>query len=73
MLRVAAQPLQQRYSGRGFTVIGFPCNQFGAQEPGTADEIASFCSLNYEVTFPSKVDPDAPEMVAAIEGPLPPE
>jgi glutathione peroxidase len=46
------EELQQRYAGRGFTVIGFPCNQFGAQEPGTADEIESFCSMNYGVTFP---------------------
>ena len=38
--------------GRGFTVLGFPCNQFGGQEPGTAEEIQEFCSLNYSVTFP---------------------
>ena len=37
---------------RGLTVLGFPCNQFGAQEPGNAEEIASFCSLTYDVTFP---------------------
>jgi glutathione peroxidase len=43
---------------RDFTVLGFPCNQFGAQEPGDADEIARFCKLNYDVTFPmfAKVD-----------------
>ena len=42
----------------GFVVIGFPCNQFGAQEPGTADEIQSFCSTTYDVTFPlsQKID-----------------
>jgi glutathione peroxidase len=50
--------LQERYADRGFTVVGVPCNQFGAQEPGTADEIATFCSTNYGVTFPltEKVD-----------------
>jgi glutathione peroxidase len=44
--------LQERYGDRGFTVLGVPCNQFGEQEPGTADEIKTFCSLNYGVTFP---------------------
>jgi glutathione peroxidase len=46
------EELQHRYEGRGFTVLGFPCNQFGAQEPGTPDEIESFCTLNYGVSFP---------------------
>lgn len=46
------EELQQRYADRGFNVVGFPCNQFGAQEPGSADEIATFCSTNYGVTFP---------------------
>jgi glutathione peroxidase len=46
------EELQQRYGVRGFNVVGFPCNQFGAQEPGSADEIATFCSTNYGVTFP---------------------
>jgi glutathione peroxidase len=46
------QALQDRYSPRGFTVLGFPCNQFFRQEPGSADEIQSFCSDNYGVTFP---------------------
>jgi glutathione peroxidase len=43
---------------RGFTILAFPCNQFGAQEPGNAEEIANFCSLTYDVTFPvmSKID-----------------
>jgi len=52
------EELQKRYESRGFSVLGFPCNQFGAQEPGTADEIASFCSTNYGVTFPmfEKID-----------------
>ncbi|MGH9079711.1 MAG: glutathione peroxidase [Acidimicrobiales bacterium] len=44
--------LQKTYGDKGFAVVGFPCNQFGAQEPGTADEIATFCSTTYGVTFP---------------------
>jgi glutathione peroxidase len=44
--------LQQRYSDRGFTVLGAPCNQFGEQEPGTPEEIATFCSTTYGVSFP---------------------
>ncbi len=110
--------LQQEYGARGFTVLGFPCNQFAGQEPGSAEQIQEFCSVNYGVTFPlfgktkvngnsahplyaeltgvpdaegqagkvkwnfekflvsptgevarfrSKVKPDAPELVAAIE------
>ncbi|WP_096304856.1 glutathione peroxidase [Jatrophihabitans sp. GAS493] len=52
------EALQDELSGRGFTVLGFPCNQFGGQEPGTSEEIAEFCSATYGVTFPltSKVD-----------------
>src|ERR1700704_1227612 len=46
------EQLQQRFADRGFSVLGVPCNQFGGQEPGTADEIATFCSTNYGVTFP---------------------
>ncbi|WP_229831083.1 glutathione peroxidase [Actinoplanes ianthinogenes] len=46
------EQLQRRYADRGFTVLGVPCNQFGGQEPGTADEIAEFCSATYGVTFP---------------------
>ena len=46
------EALQEKYAGRGFTVVGFPCNQFGEQEPGTAEEIATFCSTSYGVTFP---------------------
>ncbi|PLR26683.1 glutathione peroxidase [Caulobacter zeae] len=47
---------------RGLTILGFPCNQFGAQEPGTAEEIGSFCSLTYDVTFPmmAKIDVNSP-------------
>src|ERR1700727_1792793 len=50
--------LQKRYADRGFTVLGVPCNQFGGQEPGTADEIQTFCSTTYGVTFPmfEKID-----------------
>ena len=46
------QRLHDTYSGRGFTVLGFPCDQFGHQEPGTEEEIASFCERNYGVSFP---------------------
>ena len=48
---------------RGLVVLGFPCNQFGAQEPGDAAEIASFCSLTYDVTFPlyAKIDVNGPD------------
>ncbi|MGW5335430.1 glutathione peroxidase [Streptomyces bauhiniae] len=44
--------LQERFGGQGFTVLGVPCNQFMGQEPGSADEIAEFCSATYGVTFP---------------------
>ncbi len=46
------EALWETYRARGFVVIGFPCNQFGGQEPGSADDIASFCSVNYGVSFP---------------------
>ena len=46
------QELYTRYRERGFTVLGFPCNQFGNQEPGSSDEIRQFCQRNYGVTFP---------------------
>jgi glutathione peroxidase len=46
------EALQKKYEAKGFTVIGFPCNQFHGQEPGTAEEIATFCATNYGVTFP---------------------
>jgi len=56
------EALQQQYGTRGFTVIGFPCNQFGAQEPGTSAEIESFCSTNYGVSFPlmEKIEVNGP-------------
>ena len=54
----ALEQLYKSYSTRGFSVLAFPCNQFGAQEPGDARTIANFCSQNYEVTFPlfAKID-----------------
>lgn len=56
------QSLHEKYAERGFTVIGLPCNQFGEQEPGSPEEIAEFCSLNYGVTFPltEKVEVSGP-------------
>jgi len=52
------EALQRKYSDKGFSVVGFPCNQFGAQEPGNAEEIANFCKLTYDVSFPlmGKID-----------------
>ena len=52
------EALHRDYADRGFEVLAFPCNQFGAQEPGDAAEIANFCTLTYDVTFPvfAKVD-----------------
>jgi len=52
------EALQRKYAANGFSVVGFPCNQFGAQEPGDAEEIASFCKLTYDVSFPvmGKID-----------------
>ncbi|PXW68112.1 glutathione peroxidase [Blastomonas natatoria] len=46
------EALHREFKDRGFEVLGFPCNQFGAQEPGDAEEIRNFCSLTYDVTFP---------------------
>lgn len=46
------ESLYQRYRDRGFEILGFPCNQFGKQEPGSEEEIKQFCSLRYNVTFP---------------------
>lgn len=56
------EALHRRYADKGFEVIGFPCNQFGAQEPGNPEEIASFCKLTYDVTFPllGKIDVNGP-------------
>src|SRR5580692_7339849 len=54
--------LHERFAERGFAVVGFPCNQFGGQEPGTVEEIAQFCSASYGVTFPmfEKIDVNGP-------------
>ncbi|MBS2963927.1 glutathione peroxidase [Actinocrinis puniceicyclus] len=49
---MALEELHKTYSSQGFSVVGFPCNQFGGQEPGTAEEIRTFCSTTYGVTFP---------------------
>ena len=56
------EAVQKKYESKGFTVIGFPCNQFGHQEPGTAQEIQTFCSTTYGVTFPmtEKIDVNGP-------------
>src|SRR5215471_16877879 len=54
----ALQELHDRYGDRGFAVLGFPCNQFAGQEPGSTEEIVEFCESTYEVTFPlfEKID-----------------
>ena len=59
----ALQDLQEAYKDQGFVVLGFPCNQFGAQEPGSAEEIREFCTDNYGVTFDlfSKIDVNGDE------------
>jgi len=48
----ALEAMQKKYEAQGFTVLGFPCNDFGAQEPGTPEEIKTFCSKTYSVSFP---------------------
>jgi glutathione peroxidase len=55
--------LQERFADRGFTVLGVPCNQFAGQEPGTAEEIATFCSTTYGVSFPltEKLEVNGPD------------
>lgn len=67
------EAIQKKYEAKGFTVVGFPCNDFGAQEPGTADEIKQFCSSKYSVTFPlfEKLHVKGPEqhpLYAALTG-----
>jgi glutathione peroxidase len=56
------EDIYRKYRPQGFVVLAFPCNQFGAQEPGDSNEIAQFCSLNYDITFPifEKVDVNGP-------------
>ena len=63
------EKLQKTYADRGFDVLGFPCNQFGAQEPGDAEEIKNFCSLTYDVSFPmfSKVEVNGPSASPIFE------
>ena len=57
------EKLQKQYQEKGFYVLGFPCNQFGGQEPGSNDEIKQFCSSKYNVTFPlfDKIDVNGPK------------
>lgn len=59
----ALQELHSRYSDRGLSILGFPCNQFGNQEPGTNEEVKSFCELNYKVGFDlfAKIDVNGPK------------
>jgi len=56
------EALWKKYQDRGFVVLGFPCNQFGAQEPGDSAAIANFCALTYDISFPmmSKIDVNGP-------------
>src|SRR6201985_151850 len=56
------EALQKQFHHKGFNVLGFPCNQFGGQEPGTSDEIAEFCSATYGVSFPmfEKIEVNGP-------------
>lgn len=56
------EALQKKYEPKGFTVVGFPCNQFGGQEPGSSEEIATFCATNYGITFPimEKIEVNGP-------------
>ena len=56
------QDLYKKYFNQGFEILGFPCNQFGSQEPGTDQEIVEFCNINYDVTFPlfSKIEVNGP-------------
>jgi glutathione peroxidase len=67
------ETLYRRHHARGFEVLGFPCDQFGHQEPGNEDEIRKFCSLAYDVTFPmfAKIDvngPDEHPLFATLKG-----
>lgn len=59
----ALQELYEAFADKNFMIVGIPCNDFGAQEPGTADEISQFCSVNYGVTFPltEKIHTKGPE------------
>jgi glutathione peroxidase len=59
----ALEALQEKYQDKGFVVLGFPCNQFGGQEPGTNEQIKEFCTSKYNVTFPlfDKIDVNGPK------------
>ncbi len=63
------EELQRKFGERGFSVLGFPCNQFGGQEPGNAQEIAAFCSSKYDVTFPmfAKIDVNGPNALPLFD------
>ena len=63
------EALYQKYKDRGFVILGFPCDQFAGQEPGSNDEIAEFCRLNHGVTFPlmSKTDVNGPDAEPVFE------
>lgn len=63
------QNLYERYASRGFVILGFPCDQFGHQEPGTEEEIMQFCQMNYGVTFPmfSKIEVNGPNTHPVIQ------
>ena len=65
----ALEKLHEQFASRGLSVVGFPCNQFGGQEPGTAEEIAEFCSTSYGVTFPmfEKIEVNGPGRHAIYE------
>ena len=70
----ALEELQKKYEGKGFTIVGFPCNDFAGQEPGSPDEIKKFCSTKYDVTFPlfEKLHVKGPEqhpLYTALSGP----
>jgi len=71
------EALYRKYKDRGFVILGFPCNQFGGQEPGSDSEIKQFCTLKYDVTFPmfDKIDVNGPKrhpLYAALAGPQSP-
>jgi glutathione peroxidase len=77
----ALEAVYEKYKGKGFAVLGFPCNQFGGQEPGTTEEIKLFCSSKYSVTFPlfDKIEVNGPNRhplyvaLAGKESPFPGE